>query len=124
MDSLVDAVRQQQLWRCDPQQLGYLRLHGFALGIPRQLFRIQLPQPFEHSRRAPNRVLVEIQTQAIPTRQRWMIRRQRAPRFPWTKQVRTSPGWTVRAQAVLPPPPDIPQPLKSALTPWRKVAAP
>src|SRR5690242_6664398 len=70
---------------------------GIAHGIAREILAINLAQPFQHFRRTPRRVLVKVETQALPVPQRGMIFLQSAYGLAGLKHERTSREWNRHA---------------------------
>ena len=64
MNRFVDSVREQNLCRIESEKTRDHFFHRLALGIARQAFGIERPQPRQHARRTSYCALVEIETQA------------------------------------------------------------
>src|ERR1019366_3941562 len=67
MNRLIHAVREQNLSRIESEKISGHAFHWRALGIACQGFGIQRTQPYQHTRRAPDRAFVEVKTQEIKT---------------------------------------------------------
>ena len=82
MDGLVDAVGQQHLFGLKPEVRGDDMLHGLALGILGKPAGGNGMHYFEHPGRRLEGVLVEVQAQRVPRRQRRMVFRHLLYRAP------------------------------------------
>jgi hypothetical protein len=70
MNSFIHTVGKQNLGALELEKAGHIRFDWFALGIPSERLQIQRFHTSQHSRRAADRALVEIKSQASSVRQR------------------------------------------------------
>src|SRR5262249_30625380 len=101
VNTFVGAVGEQQFSRLDAKVLGYNLLADIPHRIAGKILSVQLPQAFEHTRRASRRVLVEVQPQPLALAEWGMIFLQGADRFASLKHCHTSREWRPRARASL-----------------------
>jgi hypothetical protein len=75
VDSFVHAIGQQEFLRPNSEVIRGNGLHWFPFRISRKVFDSDITNSFEHSRRATDRVFVEIEPQAVAPAQRRVVRR-------------------------------------------------
>ena len=76
VDGLVYAIGQQQLVRLDSEIASDDSYHRLPLRITSNLVRSKFAQSLQHSRRAANRILVEIEAQTVASTEGRVIGRQ------------------------------------------------
>src|SRR5579859_1136661 len=123
MNGFIHTVGQQEFGSGDGEKIRDFGFHGLALGIFGELFQIEAPEAIQNAGRASDRVLVEVQAQALASRERRVICGKGVHCFSCSKHGCTSREWNWHAPVSLPRRPDIRWSEQSFSAPLPRVAA-